>query len=315
MASSKAQEIRVGIATVIAVSILVAGIIWGKGGGIGVDNRTVTIIFANASGLDVGAPVTFNGVRKGTVTAIDALPDGARVTAVVQRSVPLRSDAGAVLAMQELTGGKKVALITGKASTPLPDDGTIHGAVAGDLTAVLAQVDELGATVKTVLARVDTAVGALVAIVGTPEFRDQVRSTMANLESGSAAARDIAVNNKQAIGHILANVDQTVGELRTMVRETKPAVDRLLASAEGIGTDGRALLQQLSGTLGRADSLVANINGVASDLRTGKGLASRLLYDPAFGAQIDSTIKAVRSLIRNIDRRGVNLNIGFGGKD
>ncbi len=314
MSSSKAQVIRVGVSTIIALALVVGGIVWGKGG-FSVDNRLVRVRFANAAGLDLGAAVTLNGVRKGSVTALDATPEGVTVTMLVENSFALKRDARAVLAMLELTGGKKIELIPGKADAVLPADAVIAGEVQPDVAALLADVEQIGSTVKVTLTRVDSVVASLNGLLGSREFNSGLKNTLNNLESSSGAVRELAVNNRAAIERVIHNVDATVGDLRTLVNQIRPGVQRALLSVDSISGDGRALLRKLQGSLANADSVIVRVDGIVADLRNGKGLAARLLNDAGFAAQIDSTVRALRLMIRNIDRRGVNLNIGFGSED
>ncbi|HVZ39570.1 MAG TPA: MlaD family protein [Candidatus Kapabacteria bacterium] len=315
MTASRKHEIRVGLATVLAIVVVVGGVIWGKGAGLGVSNRVVKMNFPNAAGLDVGAPVTLNGVRKGSVTALDARADGVTVTAVVENSVPLKSDAQAFLTMQELTGGKVIGVVPGKAEAPLPENAVINGEVRGDITALLSDLGNVSKAVPGMLARVDSIVGVLNAVVGTPEFKGEIAGTLANLQSGSAAARDLVVGNRAAIDRIVSNADHAVTDLRAIIAETRPTLDTLLAATTNISGDAKTTLQKLQGTLAHADSLVTSVGMVINDVRNGKGAVSKLLYDENFSGQIDSTLKAVRRLLYNIDRRGFNVNIGLGGKE
>ncbi len=315
MAISRSQEIRVGVVSVLAVILLIGGIIWGKGsGGIGRQDRAIQMSFPSAAGVDVGAPITVKGVRKGTVTGLDVRPDEVRITAMVSSSVPLYSDALASLQMLEVTGGKKIELLPGDLRDPLPADAVIPGSVQGDISALLADVGEISVRAKMILLRIDSAMAGVNGMLASPELQTGLKTTLSNLEATSLAAREIAVGNKVTINRTVANIDHAVVQLRELVDRTRPGVDRMLAAAEGAAVDARQAIVHADSTLHRVDTLLAGLDAIASDVRNGRGAISKLLYDQSFANELDSTLRAVQSLIKDIERSGVRtrINIGFG---
>jgi phospholipid/cholesterol/gamma-HCH transport system substrate-binding protein len=314
MASSRSQEIRVGIITIVAVLALIGSFIWGKGGGFGVDDREVRISLPSAPGVEVGTPLTLNGVRMGNVTAVEAHPDEVRITAVVESSISLREDARAFLQMLEVTGGKKIEIEPGESSSPLPKGAVIKGSVQGDLTVMVNNAGEMVADTKLMMRRLDSTVMMLNSLIGSREFRGSIENTLLNLESSSEAARDITVNNRQAINSAINNFNALSSDLRTLVQEIRPTVNSALTSADQLTADVRRSIQRLDSILVHADTLIVRVDSIASDIRSGEGTVSMLLYDKEFAVELDTTIKTIRQLIENIDRSGLKtkLRIGFG---
>jgi phospholipid/cholesterol/gamma-HCH transport system substrate-binding protein len=314
MASSRSREIRVGIVTVVALIALVGGIIWGKSLGFGVATRIVRITFPNASGVDVGTVVTLNGVRKGSVTAIDAQPDEVRITASVDDTFPLKADASAVLSMLEVTGGKKIELSPGKSPAPLPADAVIPGVVQGDITSLLAQVGDIAASASQVVAGLDSTVTMVNGVLGSREFRENITSTMSNLEQASGDARNLVTANRAAINRAVSNLDRLSSDLRDLVNRTRPAVERTLASAEDISADAKSALRSVDTTLRQANTLIAHLDTLAADIKGGQGAVSKIIYDKEFADELQRTLTAVKDLVQSIDKGGLKtrINIGFG---
>lgn len=316
MAISRSQEIRVGVVAVLALIILIGGIVWGKGGGFGIGlvERSIQISFDNASGVDVGTPITVKGVRKGAVTGLDVRSDEVRITATVESGVPLHRDAAASLQMLEVTGGKKIEISSGASADPLPAGAVIPGTVQGDISALLADVGEIGGRAKVLLQRLDSTMQSVNAMLGSPQFQSGLKNTLANLEATSQTAREIAVGNREAIERTVANIDRATSDLRELVSRTRPSVDRMLVTAEGAATDARQAILHVDSTLYRVDNLLAGLDSIATDVRSGGGAVSKLLYDKQFASQLDSTLNAVQLLIKDIERSGIRtrINIGFG---
>lgn len=313
MASSRSKEIRVGVVTLVALGVLVAGIIWGKGGGLAVDNRSITMLFPNAAGIEVGAPITLRGVRRGSVTSLDVRPEGVRINGLVEVSFPLKRDAKAQIQMLEVTGGKKIELLTGTSAEPLPANTVIPGEVQGDITAMLADVGEITSNTKVVVRRVDSTLMTVNELLDSREFRVGIRNSLSNLEATSAEARDLVASNRGKIDRIISNFDRLSNDLRDLLNETRPAVNRALASVDTISLDARSAIRRLDSMLLHADTLVSHVDEITRKINEGEGAVTKLLTDKEFADELDRTLRAVRTLVENIEqgKTRIPLKIGF----
>src|ERR1043165_4308116 len=107
MITQRSTEVKVGIVSILAVALLIAGIMLGKGLGVGA-SHVLTFRFPSSGGIDIGAPVTVNGVRRGTVTSVENANGAVVLKANVSNIDDLHADASAVISMLEITGGKKI---------------------------------------------------------------------------------------------------------------------------------------------------------------------------------------------------------------
>ena len=76
-----------------------------------------------APGLTSGAPVLFNGIRVGTITALhlnNEQPDRMTATIAVDRNTPVRSDTQVAITYVGLTGAPAILLKGGAADSPVP---------------------------------------------------------------------------------------------------------------------------------------------------------------------------------------------------
>lgn len=312
---SRRQEVTVGIVTLVALAALVGGIIWGKGFGFSVSNRTLRFRFPNAAGIDVGTPVTLNGVRQGSVTALETDVDGVVVDAIIETAIPLRSDATARIEMAELTGGKRIELSAGRASSRLADDAVIEGYVSGDPTVLLAEAGAIAADARLLVRRLDTAVGAVNLMLADGAIQRRVDNTLINLEDASGAARSLVVDNRARIAATIASLDATVRDLRGLIARMAPAAERTMVSAESAALDARTVIASADATLRQADRLVARLDSIAVDIRGGTGTVSMLLYDTSFAGELRRTLESTREFIEQTKRDGVDINIGLGRRN
>lgn len=309
---AKKLEVRVGIVTVVAVIALIGGILWGKG--MGIDRRGLTIKVDNASGLASGTPVLVHGVPKGGVASVRTVEEGALVEILVDRDVQPMKDASAVIRVMEITGGKKIELDPGASTEPLPDNAAIPALNQGDIGAMLAFVGDMAHDIAPMLKRLDSTLAAVNEIVGKEEFRNDVVRTLDNFATLSTDLRNLVGNNRGRIEQTIRNVDALAANLREVADKNGPTVERLLTSAESLVGDARGTLGGADATLQTVDRLALRIDSIAVELRTGKGMISRLLYDPEMASELEKVLVELRKTLRDLNQKGVNVNMEVGHK-
>jgi phospholipid/cholesterol/gamma-HCH transport system substrate-binding protein len=313
MAISRTQETRVGIVTVIALAVLIGGILWGKGFIVGVHQQTLKIDFPRANGVDVGAPVTLYGVRKGSVTAVEVMEGGVRITATVEPSVPLHPDTKATLQMTELTGGKSIELDPGKAPGTLADGAVIPGFIKGDVADLLGTVDQIGRDAQVVLHRLDSALLSVTDIIGDPALRQGIKSTVANLEQASSSANQLVAANRPAINQTISNLNELSRDLKEIGRRADAGIDQTLTTVDGISQDARIVITDAGGAVRKADSLVARLDRIVKEIDEGDGTLSMLIHDEQLAKDLQATISNVRQYLEEVKQNGIVLRhkIGF----
>jgi phospholipid/cholesterol/gamma-HCH transport system substrate-binding protein len=313
MAISRAQETRVGIVTVSALAALIGGILWGKGFIVGVHQQALKIDFPRANGVDVGAPVTLYGVRKGSVTAVDVREGGVRVTATVEPSVPLHPDTKAILQMTELTGGKSIELDPGKAVGELTNGAVIPGIVKGDVAELLGAVDQISIQAQIVLHRLDSALLSVTDVIGDPALRQGIKSTVANLEQASSSANALVSANRPAIEQTISNLNELSRDLREIGKRADAGINRTLGTVDTISQDARIVIGDAGSAVRRADTLVARLDRIVKEIEEGKGTLSMLIHDEQFAKDLQEIINNIRQYLEEVQRNGIVLRhkIGF----
>jgi phospholipid/cholesterol/gamma-HCH transport system substrate-binding protein len=313
MAISRTQETRVGIVTVIALAVLIGGILWGKGFIVGVHQQVLKIDFPRANGVDVGAPITLYGVRKGSVTKVEVREGGVRITATVEPSVPLHPDTKATLQMTELTGGKSIELDPGKAPGELAEGTVITGTVKGDVADLLGTVDQIGKDAQIVLHRLDSALISVTDVISDPALRQGIKSTVVNLEQASASANQLVAANRPAINQTIRNLNELSGDLREIGKRADAGIERTLGTVDGISQDARIVITDAGSAVRRADSLVARLDRIVKEIEEGDGTLSMLIHNEQLAKDMQATISNVRQYLEEVQKNGVVLRhkIGF----
>ena len=133
MSNKKFSEIKVGIFVFVAFFIVILTVFWVKGFLIEKSQRDMSVYFSNLSGLNVGDPVSVNGVKKGKVVDIDLEGDSVKVKFSIEKEIKIKKDYTIEVAILELMGGKQLYIVPGKSNEEINYDIPLAGAVSSDI--------------------------------------------------------------------------------------------------------------------------------------------------------------------------------------
>ena len=308
---SHTLEWRVGAITVGAIVILVAGILWGKGVTESIDRSAVTILFDDASGVTTSTPIYLNGVPVGTVTSLATDEDGAIVSARIDSDVSLDDDARAVVRVKELTGGKKIELDPGSSGRSL-GTASIIGRNEGDIGELIAIAAHLAKDIGPLMRRADSLLGSLQRFVDDPVLQQGVRTTVTEFAELGGRANRLVTETGPGITVTIASLRELSGRLNDFIVRNEKGVESAIESTGRLTTNAGSAVEDARTSLRKLDSFLDRLNSITDELSEGEGLVATLLNDPAFTRDLQETIRTVRFLLTNIDRRGVNVNVELG---
>jgi phospholipid/cholesterol/gamma-HCH transport system substrate-binding protein len=303
------SNIKVGLTVIAALVLLLLGIAWAKGWGFRGGAFTAKVVFATTGGLEVGDPVTINGVKKGSVEEIELLSNDVLVTLAFRSKIDLRKDARASITMLELMGGKKVDLLTGSSREKLPSGAAIPGFFAGDISSVIASVNSLAATMGSISADADTLFTSLNGLL-TPDTRQDLklairdaRSTLGSIQSAAVRLNSLAATNGPLLNSTLTATGHAVAAFSDVVGENRVGIRTFIDSTNQAVSEARVSLARATAVAARLDSLFAG--------NSKNALLSRLLRDDNFAARLDSALTSLTKLSEQIRLQGVDANIRF----
>lgn len=311
MITQRSTEIKVGVVSVLAILLFIAGIMLGRGCTVGV-NHVLTFRFPNSGGVEVGSPVTVDGVKRGSVTSVENSNGEVKVTATVSKIDDLHTDASAVISMLEITGGKKISIDPGDAPQQLDPAQVIVGRNAADIGDLLEVVDKLGDSADRVIRRADTLVGTINAALADGKIVNDARESIEKLNHLLTSANTLIDNNKAALQETINDVQALTSQLRRTVDKNAPAVDSIVIKLDAALTNANKTLASVDNIAGNADALISEVNGLVQDIKKGNGFVSKVIYDEQFSARLDSTINKLKGFLDKIDENGVNVNLRLG---
>ncbi|PRC91423.1 mce related protein [Solimicrobium silvestre] len=210
----------------------------------------------SVAGLNVNAPVKYNGVDVGKVRNIQldpSNPDRVNLLFAINHNTPIREDTVAVLKTQGLTGIAYVELSSTAHNSPL-----LHK-TAGYEYPVIRTKPSLGARLEnvltTVLASLDSTSKHINSIL-SDQNQENFKNTLSDL---ATIAHTIALR-KDAIDHGLRNADLTLNNTTRLTAQAGPVIDQIGRSAESISTMGKEV-SRTSINAGKS------LNSIGSDLK------------------------------------------------
>jgi len=273
----------VGAFVLVLLGVFVAGVLWIASGGNGRQKIDLyqAIETESVSGLNVDAPVKYNGVDVGTVKAIDldpANPQRVRLLFALRRGTPVKLDTLAVLKTQGLTGIAFVELSGGSPTSPLliesapgvPPTITTKPSLSARLENVLGSVlTKLDATTTHIdallsaenLSAVRSALADISAVTRT------VAARKGTIDAGIVSAARTFDNSEQLSAElrpVVARIGQAASAVQTMAGDAGTASTQAAGAVETVGGEVRRFSAQ---TLPEMRQLLAELNLLSASLR------------------------------------------------
>ncbi len=247
----------VGAFVLLLGTALVAAVLWLASGGAFQKEYDVyqAVVDESVAGLNLNAPVKYNGVDVGKVKEIrldSGSPERVILLFAIERGTPIREDTVAVLKTQGLTGIAYVELSGGaRDSPPLR-------AAADAKYPEIRTTPSLGARLEnvltTVLAKLDSTSSSINALL-SGENQAAFKSTLADLAS---VARTIAAR-KNEIDAGITHAARTLENTARTTAQLDPMIDRIQRSAEAVEKMGNEVARTSASTGKTVNSIGADV--------------------------------------------------------
>jgi len=312
MNTQKKLELKVGIVSLLALIILIVGISLAKGLNVSVSKQTVKFIFDNSGGITEGSPVVVNGVRRGSVTSVKNIDNGVAITADINSIADLKEDANATITILEITGGKKIELNSGTSELPFNIKHSIPGKSTADISDLVAILGEVSDNAVSLVRNLDTLAYGLNLMMGDGKLAENVNTIVDNAIDITNNVNNLLENNYAMLERTIKDISSLIADFKKTYDKQEPKLDKLINDIDLAVSDARELLSTTKETMSKANSAIDDINHITNEVKSGNGLASRLIYDKNMAQQLDSTINSLNVLVGSINKHGVNVNVRLG---
>lgn len=277
---TKVNYALVGAFVVVLGSVLVAGLLWLASGG--AFQKTLDLYQAiedeSVAGLNLNAPVKYNGVDVGKVRRIDLDPGNpARVILLfaIERGTPIKADTVAVLKTQGLTGiayvelsggsGPPLSILPGNDYPVIRTKPSLSARLENVMTAVLSKLDSTSNHINALLSA-DNLAAVQSALTDIARIAHTIAARRDSIDAGLiSAARSLDNTSRLTAqaGPVLAGIGRGAASVEKMGNEVAKTSVGTGKTVTAIGANisrftGETLpeLERLMGQLGvLADSL------------------------------------------------------------
>jgi phospholipid/cholesterol/gamma-HCH transport system substrate-binding protein len=317
------REFLVGLVILAAIVVAVGGTLWLQGTSLGRTTRTVEAILESAGQLSEGNPVTYRGVRIGTVETIDVEPGGQGVRIRLQLSDPveLPADAALVLGPESLFGAWQAEVVSKErfprfnfyeVPSELAGDGSVLGGFTlPEITRLTASAEQISQNLADLTDRLDLAFNQ--------ETADNLASTITNIEAITQDLRALVAQQSVVAAGMTANADTALLAIEGAAVAARRSFERLDGVLAGEQVDSivtnirvasagmRTIAEELSDpeaglavTLSRADSTFARADRITARLESGEGSLGRLLVDSTFAVNAEDALRSLDLLLQDL---------------
>ena len=287
---SKVNYAAVGGFVLVLGTAFVAGILWLASGGAFQKKVDFYLAIVNESvaGLNLNAPVKYNGVDVGQVREIRLNPDDpaqVRLTFAIERGTPIKVDTEAVLKTQGLTGIAYVELSGGGRDSPpllattpgeypvIPTKPSLSARLENVLTTVLAQLDGTSASINALLseenrAAFKSALADISAVAGTLAARREtldagIASAARTFENGARVTAQLAPVIDR-MGPVIDRMGRSADAIEKMANEAERTSASAGTTIDAVGDDVKRFTAE---TLPELERLLGEMSVLAASLR------------------------------------------------
>lgn len=251
---TRANYLLVGSFVLIMFAGVIGFVIWLAKVQFDVELRHYDIFFSSpVTGLHVGSPVSYRGIRVGEVTKITIDPDNIdmiRVTIEVQTDTPIRENTVASVELQGITGGSFILLSGGTQDAPpleaKPDqDHPVIASRPSSLQQVLTGAPEVIDNVNLLLTM---AKGFL-----SKENRDNLDTTLANLANLS----ETLAGERENVRRLIKEATAAMGDVRGTAATFDQMAKKLNREVPGLVTKLRVTASSVESMANQIEEMVA----------------------------------------------------------
>lgn len=314
------NETKVGVLTVLGITLLVLGFNLLKGKSLFSHNKTIYAVYHQVNGLQPANAVQVNGLVVGNVANLEVMDrDASRILVAITITKKIEIPRNSVARISsDLLGTKTVQLDLGNAGEYLKSGDTIYAAVDGSMTdALKEQLNPLVKKLEGTLSNIDSVLISVNAILDTTakgNLQDAIRNlntTMRNFTHTSASLNSMLDPNNGNIQKTFNNLAAVTGNLK----DNNAKITGILDNAEK--ATGALANGNIDKTLQQLQQTAASLNQTISKLNTTDGTAGMLLNDKKVYNNLQYSLGNLNKLLEDLrvnPKRYVHFSL-FGKKD
>lgn len=298
MKDDRKTEIKVGLTVLAGVIIFIWIFGWAKNFSLQSNDQVIKVKFNNVSGLEIGDPVTVNGLRKGYVKEMIVGTNYVMVELSVEKNISLSEDASFAITMLDLMGGKKVEILPGNSIEKLNVDIPATGVFYADIPQAMSLLGSMQDDFVSVLKDVKISLTSLNSYLTDKKLNNDVKESLSNLNSLTKKLDMMLSENRSDFKTLTKNAVELTEKTNELVSDNKENVNRLFGDLKSI--------------LNKTDILLTDLNTLTKETKDQQNNVGKVLYDENIYKDLKTTLKQINELtsilIDQLKNDGINVD-------
>ena len=287
------NEFRVGIAVVVSLVVLVAGIMWAKGFSLKVRQYDIVVYFNNVQGLQTGAGVLANGVEKGRVHGIELKEGRVIVHASVDNDVKLFSDYKIIIESPTLLAGKVLSIYPGQKPPYANTKERFEGSETLGMTEAVEIARSLSQDLKVTIQNLNDVLVGLNQMVGDSVNQANFAGTLAESHDAARLSSEWLRENRGHLTATLERVEATFARAESLLTTTGPQLRQTMVQADS--------------TMVEISAVSASLRRVLATLESDQSTAGKLLHDDDLYVRLNHVLAQMDSLAADVRGHGLKM--------
>lgn len=298
MKDDRKTEIKVGLTVLVGIIIFIWIFGWAKNFSLQSNDQIIKVKFNNVSGLEIGDPVTVNGMRKGYVKEMVVGANDVIVELLLEKNIILKEDATFAVTMLDLMGGKKIEIIPGNSNQPLNTNKTSVGVFYADIPQAMSLLGSVQDDFVTVLKDVKVSLNSLNNYLTDEKLNKDVKQSLSNLSSLTQKLDLMLSENRNDLKSLSKNAVELTDKTNELLTTNKENINQLFVDLKSI--------------VNKSDILLSDLNSLTKETKEQQNNVGKLLYDENFLNDLKATLKQVNELtsilVDQLKNDGINVD-------
>ena len=302
------RETKIGLLTIISVSILIFGFKFLQGKNVFSNDIVVYAKYDNVSAILPSNPVYLDGYQVGIVATVKQNKETLRGYIIginISSEIQLPSNTIAVI-KSDFMGGKSISLEyddTKEQTKFLENGDEIEGRTDGILGTMI-EKDDLSDYLQIVK---DSILALTEGAGGSSEF--DFEKMMKNFDSSLARINDITTSVNRLVSAQNSSLNQTLNNAKeltavatdkiAMITNSMDSMINKINNPEGVLDATTERMNQLEGTLEELNTTVSNLNAVIVKLNEGEGTLGKLINEEETYDNLNASLKELELLLED----------------
>ncbi|MDP3580430.1 MAG: MlaD family protein [Ignavibacteria bacterium] len=298
MKDQRKTEIKVGITVVLAILIFVWVFGWAKNLTVGSERKEISVKFSSVAGLEIGDPVTINGVRRGYVE--DILIKGSEVVTVLnlEKEINLKTDAKFSVMMLDLMGGKKIEVYPGSAADEIDYNKLQDGEFVGDIASAMAMLGAVQNDLVDVIKEVKITLSSVNKTLTDQQFNNDLKTSVSNLVELTENLNSLIKANSGELNKLLKNGNELATNVNDFIIANRDSISQTLSAVKDVLKESKTML--------------VKVNTLIDQTNKSENNFGKFLNDPELLKDIKESISHVKDLTRilveQLKAKGIEVN-------